>query len=135
MNILVLGAEGMLGHKMFQSLSLRFPKTQCTILGSLGDPFYRSIPLFAPDRTIEHVDAMDLPGLKRVLEAHHPDVIVNCIGIIKQRDEARNAIPSITINSLLPHLLSQWGPSLVRTPDSLFHRLRLLWQKRQLHRR
>jgi len=35
-----------------------------------------------------------------------PDVVVNAIGIIKQRNTAKESIPSIEINSLFPHRLA-----------------------------
>jgi len=108
LQIIVLGAEGMLGHKMFKVLSARYPGTRCTIFGSLSDPFYRAIPLFRPEATIERVNAMDLQALRQLLEKEKPDFVINCIGIVKQRDEGKMAIPSITINSLLPHLLADW---------------------------
>jgi dTDP-4-dehydrorhamnose reductase len=108
-SILVLGAEGMLGHKMFQTLSSRFPDTKCTIFGSLEDPFYRSIPIFTSQNTFEKINVMESTSLKKFLEKEKPDFIINCIGIVKQRDEGKMAIPSITINSLLPHLLAEWA--------------------------
>jgi dTDP-4-dehydrorhamnose reductase len=108
-SLLVLGSEGMLGHKMFQTLSSHYPGTKCTIFGSLTDPFYQTIPLFTKRNTIEKVDAMDLQALRQTLEKEKPDFIINCIGIVKQRDEGKMAIPSITINSLLPHLLAEWA--------------------------
>jgi dTDP-4-dehydrorhamnose reductase len=111
MKILVLGGEGMLGHKMFQALSSGYPGTRCTILGSLRDPFYHAFPLFRPETTIERVNAMDLLTLRQLLEKEKPDHLINCIGIVKQRDEGKMAIPSITINSLLPHLLADWANS------------------------
>jgi len=52
---------------------------------------------------------MDLPALRQTLEKEKPSYMINCIGIVKQRDESKAAIPSITINSLLPHLLAEWG--------------------------
>ena len=110
-SILVLGGEGMLGHKIFQTLSARYPGTKCTIFGSLNDPFYRAIPFFRPETTVERVNAMDLPALRQLLEKEKPEYLINCIGIVKQRDEGKMAIPSITINSLLPHLLAEWGMS------------------------
>jgi dTDP-4-dehydrorhamnose reductase len=110
-SILVLGGEGMLGHKMFQVLSAAYPRTKCTIFGSLDDPFYKAIPLYGAEKTIESVDAMDFSNLRDLLELEKPDFIINCIGIVKQRDEGKMAIPSITINSLLPHLLAEWGMS------------------------
>jgi dTDP-4-dehydrorhamnose reductase len=47
------------------------------------------------------------------------------VGIIKQRDEARSAIPSITINSLLPHQLAamvrEWGGRVIHfSTDCVF---------------
>jgi dTDP-4-dehydrorhamnose reductase len=109
MKILVLGGEGMLGHKIFQTLSTRYPGTKCTIFGSLDDPFYRAIPLFTKKNTAEKVNAMDLQALRKLLEKEKPDFIINCIGIVKQRDDGKMSIPSITINSLLPHLLADWA--------------------------
>jgi hypothetical protein len=48
--ILVLGGEGMLGHKMFQRLRERFPGARCTIRGSRADDALRRIDLFlGPD--------------------------------------------------------------------------------------
>jgi dTDP-4-dehydrorhamnose reductase len=109
LSLLVLGGEGMLGHKVFQVLSSRFPETQCTIFGSLNDPFYRAIPLFTAKNTIEKVNAMDLQAARQLLEKEKPDFMINCIGIVKQRDEGKAAVPSITINALLPHLLAEWA--------------------------
>ncbi|MDD4053089.1 MAG: SDR family oxidoreductase [candidate division Zixibacteria bacterium] len=108
-SILVLGCEGMLGHKMFQTLAACFPGTRGTIFGALSERFYGSIPLFAPDRIIERVNVMDFTALRETLVKARPDYIINCIGIVKQREEASAAIPSITINSLLPHLLAAWA--------------------------
>ena len=65
--------------------------------------------MFVPENTIEKVNVMDLPVLRQLLEKEKPDFIINCIGIVKQRDEGKMAIPSITINSLLPHLLADWA--------------------------
>ncbi|MCE5199485.1 MAG: SDR family oxidoreductase [Armatimonadota bacterium] len=123
--ILVLGGAGMLGHKMTQTLRRRFPDTACTIKGSLNDSFYSDIDLFKQGPVVENVDAMDWPALEQMLREQQPDVIVNCIGIIKQRDEAHSAIPSITINSLLPHKLAEaaaeWGGRVIHfSTDCVF---------------
>jgi len=125
MEILVLGGEGMLGHKMFQLLRARYPDTACTIRGSLSDPLYARVPLFRDGAVIEKVDAMDLHALGVMLRDRKPRFLVNCIGIIKQREEAGAAIPSITINSLLPHQLaesaSDWGGRIIHfSTDCVF---------------
>ena len=43
--------------------------------------------------------------LSKELENFKPDVVINCIGIIKQKVESKNILRSIQINSLLPHRL------------------------------
>lgn len=104
--ILVLGGEGMLGHKMFQVLDRRFSDTVCTVRGPFDASFYGRVGLLRPEQVVAGVDALDLDGLMQLLAEREPEVVVNCIGIVKQREEAHVAIPSITINSLLPHRLA-----------------------------
>lgn len=109
MKVLVLGGAGMLGHKMYQTLLSRYPDTACTVARPLDEPFYRRIDLFRRGRVIDRVDAMDFQRLQGILAAERPACIVNCIGVIKQREASKAAIPSITLNSLLPHKLAEWA--------------------------
>lgn len=107
MKILVLGASGMLGHKMFQTLRQRFPETYGTIRGSLTDETIRNVDLFQHGHIIEGMDAGDFTAVESFLRLRQPQVLINCVGIVKQRDAAHDAIPSITINALLPHQLAK----------------------------
>jgi dTDP-4-dehydrorhamnose reductase len=109
MKVLVLGAEGMLGHKVLQALREQFADAACTVRGALDQPFYRAIPLFDAGRTLPNVDVMDQAALRALLRDLAPEVIVNCVGVIKQRPQASVALPTIAINSLLPHLLASWS--------------------------
>jgi dTDP-4-dehydrorhamnose reductase len=123
--ILVLGGEGMLGHKMFQTLRARYPDTICTVTRSLEGPFYQKISLFRAGNVVDRVDAMDFGAMRRILTGHRPDWIINCIGVIKQREEAKSAIPSITLNSLFPHKLAEfageWGGRVIHfSTDCVF---------------
>jgi dTDP-4-dehydrorhamnose reductase len=125
MKVLVLGGEGMLGHKMFQTLLARYPDTCCTVRGSLEEPFYRRIDLFRQGTVLEKVDAMDISALGRRLQEVKPDYIVNCVGVIKQREEAKAAVPTITLNALLPHKLAEfaagWGGRVIHfSTDCVF---------------
>jgi len=74
---------------------------------------------------VDRADAMDFGAMRRVLGEHRPDWIINCIGIIKQREEAKAAIPIITLNSLLPHKLAEfageWGGRVIHfSTDCVF---------------
>lgn len=125
MQILVLGGTGMLGHKMFQRLRKRFPETHCTIRGSIHDAALERIEAFQAGNVCEQVDVADYAGLQRLLRDHQPKVIVNCVGVVKQRHEAQEALPSIIVNALLPHQLAEtcsvWGGKLVHiSTDCVF---------------
>lgn len=125
MKVLVLGGDGMLGHKIFQNLSVRVPDTLCTIRGTVDDEHHRLIPLFHAGGVLEYINAMDIVAVEALLTDLKPDVVVNCIGVIKQRDEAHSDIPSITINALLPHRLAKtcglWGGRLIHfSTDCVF---------------
>lgn len=116
--IVVLGAGGMLGHKMFQQLQSAFPAT----LGiTRGGP----ISCAYPGAILTGVDAGDFEALAGTLRVIRPDYVVNCIGIVKQRAEAEDPIKAIAINALLPHrlapLASSWGGRLIHfSTDCVF---------------
>lgn len=103
MKILVLGGNGMLGHAMVRHLAPRH-RVVATVRGPLEA--YASSGLFHPENTVASVDAADWPRLAAVVREQAPAAVVNCLGVIKQRPEAKVAIPTIEINGLLPHRLS-----------------------------
>jgi dTDP-4-dehydrorhamnose reductase len=103
-SIVVLGATGMLGHKLVQVLDERFEvwATTRATAGSTDEPnLFRE-----PDRLLRGVDATDLDSVARAIAVARPSVVINCVGIIKQLDEARDPIPSIEVNALFPHRLA-----------------------------
>ncbi len=104
MRVLVLGATGMLGHKMLQHLGAKF-EVAGTIRGDAAEA--AGHPALAGARLIGGVAATDLEGLARVLDQERPDAVVNCIGMIKQLSGAKDPITAITLNALFPHQLAQ----------------------------
>jgi dTDP-4-dehydrorhamnose reductase len=64
------------------------------------------LEILPPERLIGHFDVLDTAKLCEQLETIRPDAVVNCIGIVKQRDEAKQAVPSIQVNALFPHQLA-----------------------------
>lgn len=123
--IVVLGGEGMLGHKMFQVLRERFTDVACTLRGGLHEGVAGRVALFHQGGVVEHVDVLDIARVRELLSRLRPAAIVNCVGIIKQRAAASDAIPSIAINALLPHQLAaieaEWGGRLIHfSTDCVF---------------
>jgi dTDP-4-dehydrorhamnose reductase len=100
MKVLVIGGNGMLGHQLCRILSERM-EVWAT---------FRTIPntfAFLPDnRTIDKVFVEDITRLSEIIDTVKPDVVVNAVGIVKQRDEAKQAVPSIQVNALFPHQLA-----------------------------
>jgi dTDP-4-dehydrorhamnose reductase len=102
--VLVLGGSGMLGHKLVQVLGERF-ETWATVRGDAAPA--AAAALLDPARTVTRVHADDLASVERALDASGAEVAVNAIGIIKQADAARQAVPAIRVNSLFPHELQE----------------------------
>ncbi|MCX5831450.1 MAG: SDR family oxidoreductase [Deltaproteobacteria bacterium] len=105
MRLVILGGTGMLGHTLWECLSRRFPDTYTTIRKGIRD--YGDDRLFGSDRVIEHIDVMDFRLLEGALRVIKPDVILNCIGITKRREDPKNPITSIVLNAMLPHKLAK----------------------------
>lgn len=101
--VLIIGGAGMLGHKVWQRLAPRFD-ARVTLRASADE--YAPLGLFDQQRVISGLDASNFAGLEATIADVRPDVVINCVGIIKQLPQAHDAIASITINSLLPHRLA-----------------------------
>jgi len=124
--VMVLGGAGMLGHKMFQTLRERFAGTFCTVWEDMRKAPFNRVELLQGNDVITGVDVTAFQALEAVLSAFRPEYVVNCVGVIKQRAEAVSPIPSITINSLLPHKLAQmaarWGGRVIHfSTDCVFN--------------
>ena len=104
MRVLVLGASGMLGHKLMQVLSARFEMIG-TVRRSAAS--FTGDPVLGGAKLIDDVQAEDDDSIVRAMAEARPNVVINAIGLIKQLPEAKDPIPSITINSLFPHRVAQ----------------------------
>lgn len=101
--ILIIGAGGMLGHKLCQLL------TSHEIVGTVrkDKDYYKGYSeVFANTSLIEHVDVLDTVRLQSTIKDIAPDVTINCVGVIKQLKEAKDPVVSIKINALLPHQIA-----------------------------
>ena len=99
--VLILGGSGMLGHKLCQVLS-----RDLDVSATFRSP-ERALPaFFGRTRPLFGVDATAFEQIERALRAERPKVVVNAIGLVKQRAEASDPIPSISVNALFPHRLA-----------------------------
>ena len=109
MRILVLGATGMLGHRLLLGLDKLGYEVMAGVRRDVSDdePFRRWPVLADRNRLVTGLDAYQLDAFRHILTKIRPDVIVNCIGLIKQIDASRSSVSSITLNALLPHALEE----------------------------
>lgn len=107
MKILVLGAAGMIGHKMVQVLSETFPETYA----GLRKPFatYEKFGVFKAGRCIHFADLGNWSETERTLANCRPEVILNAAGITLRKEEIKELSYCVEINGLLPHRLKCWA--------------------------
>ncbi|MDB5822796.1 MAG: dTDP-4-dehydrorhamnose reductase [Herminiimonas sp.] len=104
MKVLVLGISGMLGNAMFRVMS---QDPQLEAVGTARSPDI--LRFFAPGlrgRVIAGVDVLDHAVLRGTIEAVRPDVVVNCVGLIKQHSNAEDLLVAVPVNAILPHRLA-----------------------------
>lgn len=104
MKILILGSAGMLGHKLYQVLAKQFDVFG-TVRGKY-DSIARYSFLRKPD-IIPDVDAQNMVTVEKAINQNKPDVVINCIGVLKSLREAQDRLTSVWINALFPHQLQQ----------------------------
>ena len=104
MRVLIFGGTGMLGHKVWQEFDKRFD-TWVTIRGPV-EP-WQHLPFFKKEKVIENVDAFSRESINGAFDQVQPEVVVNCIGIVKKLKESESPVSAITINALLPHWLAE----------------------------
>jgi dTDP-4-dehydrorhamnose reductase len=98
MKLLILGASGLLGHKLMQVFSKDFETT-----GTVRTKNARIEELNPSSHFISGVIAENFDSVSDAVVKQRPDAVINCIGIVKQLPEAKDPIQSIEVNSLFPH--------------------------------
>ena len=105
MKILILGIKGMLGHALFHyftSINKYVVSGTCRNKTECAAWF----PSKMLEKIYDHIDAHNPETIRRVLLLERPNIVLNCIGIIKQRSEANDPVSAISINALLPHVIA-----------------------------
>lgn len=105
MIILVLGASGMLGNAVVRVLS---EKKDCQVYGTVRSESSRRF--FEPEiakKLLVGVDVEQQDSLIKAFIQIRPDVVINCVGLVKQLAEADDPLQAVPINTLLPHRLAK----------------------------
>lgn len=105
MRILVLGASGMLGNAMIRVMG---QDERHEIFGSARSTwvkkyFYTELA----DRIVTGIDVENADTMARLFAEIRPEVVVNCVGLVKQLAEANDPLSALPINAILPHRLAR----------------------------
>lgn len=105
--IIVLGASGMLGHKVFEVLS---KYSEYDVYGTVTSlkSFHGCLPKKFEKKIFENIYANKVEDVFRIFQDKKPDVVINCIGIIKQKKDSNKTKDMILLNSLFPHQISEY---------------------------
>ena len=102
--ILVLGASGMLGHMLVRVLA---PHHE--VIGTTLSDYDNKSPLaqvLKRDFWLDRVDMRDWDAFELTVSNLNPEIVINCVGVIKQKMEPGNVLDAIYINSLVPHKIA-----------------------------
>lgn len=104
MKILVLGVTGMLGNAMFRILS---ENPHMNVMGTARNEsskkyFSKSLQ----NKIIVGVDIDNHDSLINAFAVAKPDVVINCVGLVKQLSDSNNPLLAVPINTLLPHRIA-----------------------------
>lgn len=94
--VLILGGTGMLGHEAIARFSRAYE-----VHASVRDPELAA--RYELPATLHPFDAFEPERLSDLLATVEPAVVLNCIGIVKQLEDASRPLPAIALNSLFPH--------------------------------
>ena len=101
---MILGLTGMLGNAMFRVLS---EKPDLVVYGTARN---ESAKHYFSENFHKHivvgVDVENHDSLVKAFATVKPDVVVNCVGLVKQLADANDPLLAVPINTLLPHRLA-----------------------------
>lgn len=94
MKILIIGSNGMLGHSLYRYFSRKYD----VIATARSKAWDKDI--------LEGYDISDIKKFENLIHAEKPNLVFNCVGIIKQLNESKDNEICIHANALWPHQLA-----------------------------
>jgi dTDP-4-dehydrorhamnose reductase len=105
MRVLILGANGMLGHTVLRYFHQR---QSHAVTGSVrSGAGLRQLPEDLRQQVVANVDVENPDSLAALFAEVRPQAVINCVGVVKQLAQAEDPLSAIPINSLLPHRLAR----------------------------
>lgn len=100
--ILVLGASGMLGTAVLRTFAA---SEGYAVIGAVRSTSPRLAAIAGGAELITGLDAANADSLAQIVAQARPDVMINCVGLIKQLSAGNEVASAVPLNTLLPHRL------------------------------
>ncbi len=105
MKVLVLGSTGLIGSSVLRVLS---EKPSLDVFGTVRSEYFGlQLKDISSSKIFTGVDIQDDSKVLDTFAAIHPDVVINCVGATKHKDDGNQPIRAIKLNALFPHYLAQ----------------------------
>lgn len=105
MRVVVLGSGGLLGSAVMKTLSIA---DDYQVIGLSRTDISQVRPVFLKNAELHYgIDVRNTAELGEFLCSFKPEVVINCVGVVKQKGEAVGNVDAITINAVFPHQLSE----------------------------
>ena len=106
MKILIFGATGMLGNTLTRYL---ISKNNLDVEFTVREKSKQKLCKQIFNKEAKYLVRANQPStILEAIEHYKPNYCINCLGIIKQKEDAKDFIKSIQINSLIPHLIADY---------------------------
>ena len=109
LKLLILGGNGMIGHVLLEKIMQSYD-VKATLKNELHS--YRKLRIKNKNNYIDNINVLDFDNLKKQIKIFMPEVIINAVGITKQKIKNFSQIKIEEINSLFPHKLANLCVSL-----------------------
>lgn len=105
MKILILGVTGMLGNAMFRT----FLKSNLhhQVFGTARSE--SALRLFEQEISQHIITGVDVENHDLLIQTFakvQPQIVINCVGLVKQLAQANNPLLAVPLNTLLPHKIA-----------------------------
>lgn len=104
-HVAVIGASGMLGSAVTRYF---VRESEWSITGTLrSKDSVALLPSHLQGNLVWGVDVNKFNTIREFIKEHQPDIVINCVGLVKQLSGASDPLTALPVNSLFPHMLAR----------------------------
>tara|TARA_B110000211_G_scaffold207936_1_gene244119 strand:- start:1366 stop:2235 length:870 start_codon:yes stop_codon:yes gene_type:complete len=104
-HVVIIGASGMLGSAVTRYF---YRESEISITGTVRSKDSIGLfPQYLQDNIVWGVDVDDFDSIREFIKEYQPDIVINCVGLVKQLSDANDPLLALPINSLFPHMLAR----------------------------